>query len=94
MKSETKPTASATPATPKRPARHWGLDGDVILQRLQKCKIGIATNDGATLTGRLVGYNEFTLSILHEDGLRVYNKGAVAAFWGLDDDDAKPPPAP
>jgi len=86
------PAASETPATPKIPAppRRWGLDGDKMLERLQNKLVVVHMADGVNLTGGLVGYTEYTVTLKTVDGLKMVNKGLMA--W-LEPGKAATPPA-
>ena len=72
------PPAASTSAKTPNPPRRWGLDGDQVLERLQNRLVGARMLDGATLTGGLVGYTEYTITLKGADGLKVVNKGAMA----------------
>ncbi len=54
--------------------RRWGVDGDLVLQRLQGKVIHITLPSGDVVTGVLVGYNEYTLTLtVNGEGL-LFNK--------------------
>lgn len=84
------PPDAPPPAKPPAPPRRWGLDGDKVLERLQNKIIMVRMADGATLTGGLVGYTEYTVTLKTVDGLKMVNKGLMA--W-LEPGKAAPAPS-
>lgn len=66
-------------AKPTKPVRRWGLDGDAVLEKLQRVAVELRLADGSTVSGYLVGYNEYTYTLKGDDGVAVVNKGHVLA---------------
>ncbi len=82
MKSKTETTAAESAKAkndkvspePARLPRRWGVEGDLVLQRLQGKVIHITLPSGDVVTGVLVGYNEYTLTLtVNGEGL-LFNK--------------------
>ncbi len=55
--------------------RRWGVDGDLVLQRLQGKVIHVTLPSGDVVTGVLVGYNEYTLTLTVGGEGVLLNKG-------------------
>ena len=69
--------ATTKAVKPKAPVRRWGLDGDAVLERLQKAVVELKLTDGSTLTGQLVGYSEYQITLKTDREVLLVNKGAV-----------------
>jgi len=62
----------------KGPPHFWGLTQEAVLQKLQGRRVVLRMADGGELSGTLIGYNDYSLTLADDDGLVcVINKGHI-----------------
>lgn len=71
----------ATSKTENKRSAFFGLDGDTLLQRLEKKRIVVMLSNGETLAGVLVGASPYTVTLLAADKVpTIVNKGHIVTL--------------
>lgn len=70
------------PPPPPKPRQRFGLDGDQLIDKLEKRRVRIELSTGAVIVGVLVGATPYTVTLLVGDEKipTVVNKGAIVTL--------------
>lgn len=73
--------APAKPEKPPKPPHERGATALKWLHRAFEREVALAMQDGSSMRGELVGFDDYTIALLLDDGmLTLVNKGAVASY--------------
>ena len=77
-KIEGKKSNGAAPAP--RIRRTFGLDGDALIDRLEKQRVSVTTSTGEVIVGVLIGATPYTVTLLVDNVPTIINKGAMVTL--------------